>query len=211
MRGDQPAVGVAWVHLAPSWEDQTALLAECAPLKRGLEVVFFGADEKMEKIRGKDHPQNMARGLHINDAMWGDGTRSQTVEIKIDDGPWQSAKIDRSRKDKYTWRFFSFDWKAPSAGEHTIISRAKDEEGRVQPEAEIKPVPEQCTVQWKVEPHFVDEFASPSVKDAATETTVTLAQGLPNTKHTLEMSGGEATPVAAILVYRPALAKKAER
>src|SRR5947207_3283110 len=27
------------------------LLAECAPLKRGIEVVFFGADQKTEKIR----------------------------------------------------------------------------------------------------------------------------------------------------------------
>jgi len=40
---------------------------------------------------------------------------------------------------QYTWRFFSFDWKAPSAGEHTIVSRAMDEEGRVQPETELKP------------------------------------------------------------------------
>ena len=72
--------------------------------------------------------------------------------------------------------------------------------------AGIKPVPEQFTVKWKVEPRFVDEFVSPGVKDATTETTVTLAQGLPNTKHTLEISGSVATSIAAIRVYRPALA-----
>jgi hypothetical protein len=40
-----------------------------------------------------------------------------------------------SPKDKYTWRFFSIDWKTPSPGEHTIVSRATDEEDRVQPAA----------------------------------------------------------------------------
>jgi DMSO/TMAO reductase YedYZ molybdopterin-dependent catalytic subunit len=36
------------------------LLEECGPLKRGIEVVFFGADEKIEKIREKDYLQNFA-------------------------------------------------------------------------------------------------------------------------------------------------------
>lgn len=215
------------------------LLAECAPLKRGIEVVFFGADQRTEKIRDSDYPQNFARSLHITDAMrgdllicyemngqplmkehgfplrlvvpgwfgiawvkwlnrievldrrymskymaseyvtlrgeeraektiwrltsvaqmdvksiiaravkltdgtirlsgaaWGDGTPLRLVEVKIDDGPWQQARIDRTPKEKYTWRFFTFDWKNPSSGEHVIVSRATDEEGRVQPSAE---------------------------------------------------------------------------
>jgi hypothetical protein len=74
--------------------------------------------------------------------------------------------------------------------------------------AGIKPVPEKFDVKWRVEPRFVDEFVSPGVKDASIETTVTLAQGLPNTKHTLEVSGVEMPPIKAIRVYRPALAAK---
>jgi DMSO/TMAO reductase YedYZ molybdopterin-dependent catalytic subunit len=215
------------------------LLQECQPLKRGVEVVFFGADEKVENIRQKDYPQNFARSLHITDAMrsdlilchemngeplmkehgfplrlvvpgwfgiswvkwlnrievldrrymskymaqeyvtlrgeergdktiwrmtsvgpmdiksiiaralklkdgairltgaaWGDGTPISKVEVKIDDGPWMPAKIDRSPKDKYTWRFFSFDWTNPGPGEHKVVSRATDEEGRVQPSSD---------------------------------------------------------------------------
>lgn len=77
--------------------------------------------------------------------------------------------------------------------------------------AGIKPAPEKFDVKWKVEPRFVDEFVSPGVKDPAIETPVTLAQGLPNTKHTLETSGSDATPIAAIRVYRPPLAVKAGR
>ena len=77
--------------------------------------------------------------------------------------------------------------------------------------AGIKPMPEKFDVKWKVEQRFVDEFTSPGVKDPMTETTVTLAQGLPNTKHTLEISGGDTAPIAAIRVYRPPLAAKAGR
>ncbi len=73
--------------------------------------------------------------------------------------------------------------------------------------AGIKPVPDQFTVKWSVVPHFVDDFVSPGVKDPAIETTVTLAQGLPNTKHTLEITGGAET-IAALRIYRPALQAK---
>jgi hypothetical protein len=58
-----------------------------------------------------------------------------------------------------------------------------------------------------VVPRFVDEFTSPRCKDAAVETTITLAQGLANTKHTLEITGG-AEAIAALRVYRPALLAK---
>ena len=70
--------------------------------------------------------------------------------------------------------------------------------------AGITPVPESFTVKWSVVPRFVDEFTSPGVKDPAIETTVTLAQGLANSKHTLEIDGGAET-IAALRVYRPAL------
>jgi DMSO/TMAO reductase YedYZ molybdopterin-dependent catalytic subunit len=215
------------------------LLRECAPLKRGIEVVFFGADQRVEKIRDKDYPQNFARSLHISDALredlllcyemngvplakehgfplrlvvpgwfgitwvkwltrievldrrfmskymaqeyvtlrgeergdntiwrltsvgpmdvksiiaravrlkdgtirltgaaWGDGTPIRSVEVKIDDQPWQAAVVDRSPREKYTWRFFHFDWKNPGSGEHSVVSRATDDEGRVQPAAD---------------------------------------------------------------------------
>jgi hypothetical protein len=74
--------------------------------------------------------------------------------------------------------------------------------------AGIKPVPEKFTVKWRVDPHFADEFVMPAKVDATTETTILLAQGLTNAKHTLEISGDEATPIASIRVYRPPLAVK---
>src|SRR5205814_7975997 len=42
---------------------------ECSPLQRGIEVVFFGVDEKTEKIRDKEYTQQFARSLAIRDAL----------------------------------------------------------------------------------------------------------------------------------------------
>lgn len=70
--------------------------------------------------------------------------------------------------------------------------------------AGINPVPDKFEVKWQVEPQFLDEFVSPGVTDLATETIVALASGLADTKHTLEITGSEATPIAALRVYRPA-------
>ena len=213
------------------------LLKDCDPLKRGIEVVFFGADTKQETIRKKEFVQRFARSLHIADAMrddillayemngeplmkehgfplrlvvpgwygiawvkwldrievldrrymskymareyvtlrgeetngetlwretsvcfnnvksviaravrlpdgsvrltgaaWGNGTPMERVEIKIDDGPWQSARLEKKPvKSRYTWQFFTYDWENPTAGEHTIVSRAMDENGLAQP------------------------------------------------------------------------------
>jgi len=69
--------------------------------------------------------------------------------------------------------------------------------------ASINPVPNAFIVKWKVVSRFVDEFASPGVTNPAIETTLTLAQGLPNSRHTLEISGSDKTPIAALRVYRP--------
>ena len=69
--------------------------------------------------------------------------------------------------------------------------------------AQVKPVPDRFTVTWSVVPHFVDEFASPGVKDATVESTVTLAQGLGGAKHVLEIAGSADTPIAAVRVYDP--------
>lgn len=74
--------------------------------------------------------------------------------------------------------------------------------------AGIQPVPEKFEVTWRVEPHFVDEITFPDAKDPTTEATVTLAHGLPNAKHTLEISGSDDAPIAAIRVYRPALSAR---
>jgi DMSO/TMAO reductase YedYZ molybdopterin-dependent catalytic subunit len=215
------------------------LLKECVPLDRAIEVVFFGADEKVEKIREKEYLQNFARALSTRDALreeilvayemngvplsrehggpvrlvvpgwfgiawvkwltrielldrrymskymgreyvtirgeerdgrtiwretgvgpidvksfvarvvrrprdrfvvsgaaWTDGTPLKRVELKIDDGPWTDTTLDTSRRSRYAWTFWNFEWKNPLSGEHTLVSRAIDSTGRIQPSAD---------------------------------------------------------------------------
>ena len=71
--------------------------------------------------------------------------------------------------------------------------------------AGVKPLPATFTVKWQVLPRFVDAFVSPGAQNPAIESIVTLAQRLSNGKHTLEITGGEMTPIKAIRVYRPRL------
>ena len=217
------------------------LLRECGLVKRSQEVVFYGADQKTEKIRDQDFDQHFARSLAIDHALadevllawamndqplsnlhgaplrlvvpgwfgiawvkwltrvdlldrrfmgkwmareyvtirgedrpehdlnwretsvcninvksiaaravrrpdgsiritgaaWSDGTPLNTVEIKIDEGPWQPVTLERKPRDaKYTWTWWHFDWKNPAPGEHSLVSRAADADGRSQPSAE---------------------------------------------------------------------------
>ena len=69
--------------------------------------------------------------------IWGfslnDGTRLKAIEVKIDGGPWQPASID-GRSSRYSWKMFSYDWSDAEPGEHTLVSRAIDVDGNVQPE-----------------------------------------------------------------------------
>jgi len=215
------------------------LLKECGLSTRGIEVVFFGADEKVEKIREQDYSQNFARSLSINDALaddvllayemngeplsrehgaplrlvvpgwfgiawikwlmrievldrrymskymareyvtirggerngrtiwretsvgpidvksivarvvrrpdgnlrvsgaaWTDGTPLKKVELKIDSGNWLTVQLNKRQHAKYGWTFWSCDWKNPEPGDHILVSRATDAEGRVQPAAD---------------------------------------------------------------------------
>jgi DMSO/TMAO reductase YedYZ molybdopterin-dependent catalytic subunit len=63
-----------------------------------------------------------------------DGTPLKTVEVQIDGGPWRAAAIDPSHT-KYSWKLFTYKWEGASPGEHTLVSRATDANGAVQPAA----------------------------------------------------------------------------
>ena len=61
-----------------------------------------------------------------------DGTPLESVEIKINDGPWRRAQLN-PRNTRYSWKLFQYDWPNPDSGEHTIVSRVTDINGNVQP------------------------------------------------------------------------------
>ncbi|MBM88906.1 MAG: sulfite oxidase [Gammaproteobacteria bacterium] len=63
-----------------------------------------------------------------------DGTPLERVEVKIDDGPWETAQLN-PRNTKYSWKLWGYDWDNPSPGEHTLVSRVIDVNGNIQPTA----------------------------------------------------------------------------
>jgi hypothetical protein len=65
-----------------------------------------------------------------------DGTPIKTVEVRVDEGPWQPATLDPSTSGKYSWKLFTFAWDGATPGEHTLVSRVTDVNGKVQPTAE---------------------------------------------------------------------------
>jgi DMSO/TMAO reductase YedYZ molybdopterin-dependent catalytic subunit len=64
-------------------------------------------------------------------AAW--GAPIQRVEVQIDGGPWMLATVDRSEDAEFAWKIWSLEWQKPSPGEHTIVSRAVDTMGQIQP------------------------------------------------------------------------------
>ena len=65
-----------------------------------------------------------------------DGTPIESVEVRVDDGPWEAATLDPAMTEKYSWKFFTYDWHGATPGEHTVTSRAADANGYRQPTAE---------------------------------------------------------------------------
>ena len=79
----------------------------------------------------KSGSQYKVMGIVLND-----GSPLKSVEVKVDDGPWQPATLDAATaKDKYGWKFFTYTWNNATAGEHTLVSRVTDSAGHVQPTA----------------------------------------------------------------------------
>ncbi|MEO8099333.1 MAG: molybdopterin-dependent oxidoreductase [Acidobacteriota bacterium] len=64
-----------------------------------------------------------------------DGTALKSVEVKIDDGPWQKATLDPGNS-KYSWKLFNYKWENATPGPHTMVSRVTDAENNVQPTAD---------------------------------------------------------------------------
>jgi DMSO/TMAO reductase YedYZ molybdopterin-dependent catalytic subunit len=64
-----------------------------------------------------------------------DGTPLRSVEVKVDGGPWQRATLD-PQNTQYSWKLFTYRWEGATPGEHTLVSRATDVNGKVQPTVE---------------------------------------------------------------------------
>ena len=79
----------------------------------------------------RDGSRHKVLGVVLND-----GTPIRSVEVRVDDGPWQPATLDSATSSKYSWKLFTFAWTGATPGEHTLVSRVTDITGAVQPTVE---------------------------------------------------------------------------
>ena len=68
----------------------------------------------------------------ISGAAWGGGVKIDRVEVQIDGGSWLGATINQ-RAGEAAWLLWSATWFDPAPGEHTLVSRAINARGDVQP------------------------------------------------------------------------------
>jgi DMSO/TMAO reductase YedYZ molybdopterin-dependent catalytic subunit len=68
-------------------------------------------------------------------AAWGGPAPIQSIEVRVDDGPWRPAKIERP-SPAAAWSLWSFDWTDAAPGPHILVSRAINARGEIQPARE---------------------------------------------------------------------------
>jgi DMSO/TMAO reductase YedYZ molybdopterin-dependent catalytic subunit len=92
------------------------------------EVTRLHLKSVIARVRKKNGAHEVL-GFVLND-----GTPLKSVEVQIDNGPWQKAAL-ASTNTQYSWKLFTYRWEGATPGEHTLVSRVTDAEGMVQPTA----------------------------------------------------------------------------
>jgi sulfite oxidase len=69
----------------------------------------------------------------VHGVAWAGEADVTKVEISTDGGAsWVPAKLGHEQA-RYAWRLWSYDWKTVRPGDYTLMSRATDSQGRIQP------------------------------------------------------------------------------
>ncbi|MFE2045967.1 molybdopterin-dependent oxidoreductase [Streptomyces sp. NPDC059477] len=91
-----------------------------------------------------DTPRPFARPragtVMVAGVAWAQRRGIDRVEVRVDDGPWQRARL-ATEASRDTWRQWSFPWQATPGG-HTLTVRATDRTGAVQTQQRTKTVPD---------------------------------------------------------------------
>ena len=79
----------------------------------------------------------------IAGVAWAPSRGIEQVEVQVDDGDWQEARLGDETTDD-TWRQWVVEWDAP-VGDHEIRVRATDGTGETQTEESAPPAPDGAT------------------------------------------------------------------
>lgn len=81
--------------------------------------------------------------MRVAGVAWAQHRGIRRVEIRVDDGPWQDARL-AAEANLDTWRQWVWDWPA-TEGSHTLHVRATDATGAVQTSRRQGTVPDGAT------------------------------------------------------------------
>ncbi|MEU4269980.1 molybdopterin-dependent oxidoreductase [Streptomyces sp. NPDC026092] len=91
-----------------------------------------------------DTPRDLARPaagtVMIAGVAWAQHRGISRVEVRVDDGPWQEARLG-AEDSQDTWRQWVHPWQA-APGRHTLTVRATDGTGATQPERRTDTMPD---------------------------------------------------------------------
>ncbi|TCI97724.1 molybdopterin-dependent oxidoreductase [Aeromicrobium sp. IC_218] len=80
---------------------------------------------------------------------WAQGVGIATVEVSVDDGPWERARL-APQDTVDTWRQWSWRWSDATPGAHTISVRTTDADGNTQTSDRVPPRPNGSTGRHSV-------------------------------------------------------------
>jgi DMSO/TMAO reductase YedYZ molybdopterin-dependent catalytic subunit len=81
--------------------------------------------------------------IAVAGVAWAPNRGVAKVEVRVDDGPWQEARLGEDASDD-AWRQWVYEWEATS-GEHRLQVRATDATGETQTEEVAPPAPNGAT------------------------------------------------------------------
>ncbi|MFC9282206.1 molybdopterin-dependent oxidoreductase [Streptomyces collinus] len=91
-----------------------------------------------------DTPKPFARPkagtVMVAGVAWAQHRGIDKVEVRIDDGPWQEARL-AAEDTRDTWRQWSLPWRAAKGG-HTLTVRATDRTGAMQTDKRTRTIPD---------------------------------------------------------------------
>ena len=90
--------------------------------------------------------------IEVAGVAWAPDRGVAGVEVRIDDGPWQPARVTRPISEA-TWVQWTFPWTAAGPGRHGIEVRATDDTGDVQTDQVSEPAPDGARGHHRI---FVD-------------------------------------------------------
>lgn len=206
---------------------QTVTVGKTATWKHGRLVVPFDGNRVDIIASGKGGNQTTGRVLI-------DGKKPSDFPgvyrlTRPQPGPWSPLALVRVNHDapliEENWTLkitsvnadstqWSFDVSgsvtgADGSGSSAAPFVSKSGRVRIEPEAFFRNPAQSVTngyeIHWQVLPMFVDVYTPPKAGSDGREAVTTVAQGLPNGKHTLEIvaDDGGSVPVQAVRVYRP--------